>query len=83
LKKLLGGTRHLTGYAHLVERDAHNTAFHCERLHNALPDPPYRVGNELESARLIELFGSLYQSHITFINKVGERDALVLILFGY
>ena len=66
---------------HLVQRQPHDPALFGQRLKNRLAYPPYGVRNELESPRLVELLGGLDQPEISLVDQIGQRQALVLILF--
>ena len=68
---------------HLVEREAYYTRLLGECLQNRLPNPPYCVGDELETPRFVELFTSPYQPEVTLIDEVGQREALVLVLLSH
>ncbi len=83
LQKLLDGLVHFTEDSHLVEGHSHNPALHRQSLHDALANPPNGVRDELEASCLIEFLGGLDQTHITLVDQVGERDALMLILLGH
>ena len=67
----------------LVQREAHDTALLCNGLQNALTNPPNGIRDELEASRLVKLLSSLHQSDIAFVNKVGKRQTLMLVLLGY
>ena len=69
--------------AHLVQRQAHDARLLGKGLQNRLPDPPHRVGDELESARFVELLGGLDQAEVAFIDQVREAQSLVLVLLGH
>ena len=66
----------------LVERQTHDTRLLGQCLKNGLTNPPHSVRNKFESAGFIEFFGGFYQSQITFIDKVGQAEPLILVLFG-
>ncbi len=66
----------------LVERQAHDTRLLGQRLQNRLTDPPHGVGNELETARFVELLGSLDKPEVALVDKVGQAEPLILVLLG-
>ena len=71
---------YLVKRAYLVERQAYYTALFGDCLQDALPYPPYGVRNEFETARFIELLGSLDKTNITFVNQVCQCQSLMLVL---
>ena len=83
LLKLAVGLAYFVQRAHLVQRQPDDAALLGQRLQDALPNPPDGVRDELEAARLVELLGSLYQSQVALVDKVGQREALVLVLLGH
>ena len=50
-------------------------------MQNGLAYPPHRIADELETTCLIELFGCFDQAQVAFVDKVGQTQTLVLILF--
>ena len=72
----------LTQGTALVQRQAHDTALLGDGLQDALTDPPYGIGDEFETARLIKFLSSLYQSDVSLVDQVGQRQTLMLILLG-
>ena len=68
---------------YLIKRQTNDTALLCDSLKDALTDPPYSVRDELKTTSLIKLLSSFYQSDVTFVNKVGKCQTLMLILLGY
>ena len=54
----------------LVQWQANNAALLGNGLQDALPNPPYSIRNELETAGLVEFFGSFYQAHIALVDEV-------------
>jgi len=67
----------------LVQRQAHDTALLRDGLQDALANPPYGIGDEFETTSLIKFLSSLYQSDISLIDQVSQRQTLMLILLGY
>ena len=53
-----------------VERHAHDPALLRERLQDRLPDPPDRVGDELDSLGLVELMGGADQPEVPLIDQI-------------
>ena len=68
--------------SHLVEGQTHDTALLGNGLQNALANPPDSIGYELEATRLIEFLRSANQSNVAFVDQVGQRQTLMLILLG-
>ena len=66
----------------LVERQTHDTRLLGQRLEDRLADPPHGIGDELETARLVELLGGLDQAEVALVDQVRQAQTLVLILFG-
>ena len=75
-------SRYLVDGADLVEWQSDDAALLCEGLENGLANPPDGIGNKLKASGLVELLGGLYQSHVTFVDKVWQGESLVLILLG-
>ena len=69
--------------AHLVEREPHDAGLLGQGLEDGLPDPPHRIGDELEAAGLIELLRRLDQAEVALVDQVGQGKALVLVLLGH
>src|ERR1043165_3527918 len=65
--------------ARTIQRDANDAALFRKRLEDRLADPPYRVGNELDPLRFIELVRSANEAEVALVDQVRERHALVLI----
>jgi hypothetical protein len=58
------------GKTDLVERETNDTGLFCQRLQDALADPPYGIRNELKAARFIETLCSFDQSQVSFIDEI-------------
>ena len=71
LLKLVEFLCYLVHASHLIERKAHNSTLLGYCLQNALSDPPYGVGDELEAAGFIEFLGSFDKTYVALIDKVG------------
>ena len=56
----------------LVARQAHNAAVLGDGLQDALTNPPHGIADELEATCLVEALGGLDQSHIAFVDEVGQ-----------
>jgi hypothetical protein len=54
-----------------------------QRLEDGLPDPPDRVGDELDALGLVELVSRADEAEVALVDQVGERDTLVLVLLGH
>ena len=67
---------------HLVERQTHDARLLGQSLENRLTNPPHGIGDELETARFVELLGGLDQPEVAFVNQVGEAESLILVLLG-
>ena len=48
-----------------------------------LPDPPHRIGDELDPPVRIELPGGGHQTHVPLADQVHQRHAAVLELLGH
>ena len=79
----IGGILDLVADGNLALRAAHHTAIIGDGLKDTLTDPPDGIGDELESAGLVELVGGSNEAHIAFADKVDKGNALMLVLFGY
>ena len=66
-----------------VERHPHDAALLGQRLEDGLPDPPDRVGDELDALGLVELVRRADEAEVALVDQVGQRHALVLILLGH
>ena len=53
-----------------------------ERPRDGLPDPPRRVGRELEAAAPVELLDGADQAERPLLDEVEERQALVAVVLG-
>ncbi len=51
-------------------------------MQDGLANPPDRVGNELEAARLVEALGRLDQAVVALVDQVGQAQTLSLVLLG-
>ena len=69
--------------SNLIERELYHIALFGYCLQYTLSNPPHSIRNELEASGFVKFFGSLDESHIAFIDKVGETQSLVLVLFGH
>ena len=83
LLKLVNLVIYLVERTHLVQRQAHDTALLGNSLQNGLTNPPHSIADELKAARLVELLSSLNQSNVSFVNQVGQCQALMLVLLGH
>ena len=54
-----------------------------DRRLDRLPDPPHRVGDELDPAVGIELPGRRHEAEVALPDQIHERDAAVLELLGH
>lgn len=71
LEKLIGGVLDFIADSKLALRTAHHIAVFGYGLQYALANPPDGIGDELESACLVELIGSSDKADISFIDKIG------------
>src|SRR5436190_11374025 len=53
-----------------------------ERAGDRLPDPPGRVGRELESAAVVELFGRAHEPDRPLLDQIEEGQALIAVALG-
>src|SRR4051812_29467465 len=58
--------------ADLILRQAHKSSLLGQRLQDRLTDPPYRIGNKLESLGLIKALCSFDQTEIAFVDQIAE-----------
>ncbi len=83
LLKLLYHRVDLRQRTHLVKWQAHHTALFGDGLQDALAYPPHGIADELKPAGLIKFLCSLHQSNVALIDEVGQRQSLMLVLFGH
>ena len=83
LLKLREGLGDLVQRAHLVQWQTHDTALLGQGLQDALANPPYGIGDKLETARLVELLSGLDEAEVTLVDQVGKAQTLVLVLLGH
>src|SRR5262249_15151917 len=69
--------------ARAVERHPDDPALLGQGLQNGLPDPPDRIGDELDSLGLVELVGRPDEAEVALVDEIGEGHALVLVLLGH
>ncbi len=67
--------------SNLVKRQSYDTALLCYCLKNALANPPYGIGNELETTCFIKLLRCFDETDVAFINQVSKSKPLMLVLF--
>src|SRR5581483_57682 len=65
-----------------VDRDPDRPGFVRERAGDGLPDPPGRVGRELEALAVVELLRGADQAERPLLDQVEERQALVAVVLG-
>src|SRR5439155_22782898 len=63
-----------------VYRDADRPRLVGDPALNCLPDPPGRVGRELEAAAPVELLDRADQSDDPLLDQVEQREAVPLVL---
>ena len=68
LLKLVQLTVDLVDASHLVEGESHDAALFCYCLEDALSNPPYGIGYELESTCLVKLFCGFDQSEVSLVD---------------
>ncbi len=83
LLKLVQLTVYLVDASHLVEGQAHDSALLSYSLQDALSNPPYGVGDELESTCFVKLLCGFDQSDVSLIDEVGKAESLVLVLLRH
>jgi hypothetical protein len=59
----------------LVEGKADNAGLFCQCLQDRLPDPPYRVADELEPPGLIKTLGRFDQAQVSLIDQVRQTES--------
>ena len=80
LLKVDDGFRKLALETHLIEGHAHDATLFADCLQYALTNPPHRVTDKLEAARLVELLSRLDETQVSLVDEVVKRESLVLIL---
>src|SRR5690606_15531847 len=65
-----------------VERHPHDARLLGQRLQDRLPDPPDRVGDELDPLGFVELVGGADETEVALVDQVGKRHALILVFLG-
>ena len=53
-----------------------------DRAHQGLPNPPDRVGGELEAAPVVELLDGADQPQVPLLDQIRERQAQVPVVLG-
>ena len=66
----------------LIQWQAHDAALLSDGLKNALANPPYSIRDKLKSTCLIKFLCCLYQSDVTLVDQVSQRQTLMLVLLG-
>ncbi len=66
-----------------VERQAHDAALLGERLKNCLANPPDGIGDKLEATGFIEALRGFDETVVTFVDQVGKRKSLSLVLLSH
>src|SRR5205085_11874543 len=70
----------LLGY---VDGQPDRPALVGERPCDRLPDPPGRVGRELEAEPVVELLDGADEAEVPFLDEVEERDARLRVVARY
>ena len=83
LLELVDLVANLIQRSNLIQGQAHDTALLGNSLEDGLANPPHGIGDELETACLIKLLGSLDEADVTLVDEVGERQTLMLVLLGH
>ena len=65
-----------------IERHPDDPALLGEGLQDRLPDPPHRIGDELDSLGLVELVRRADEAKIPLVDQIRKRNPLILILLG-
>ena len=66
-----------------IERNAHRPAMPGDGGLNRLPDPPHRVGDELDAAIGIELPGGGHETQVALPDEVHQGNPAVLEFLGH
>jgi len=72
LLELREGLGDLVQRTDLVEGKAYDTSLLSQSLEDRLTDPPYCVGDELESAGLVEFLGGFDQPQVALVDEVRQ-----------
>src|SRR5450759_6039124 len=65
-----------------VHRDADRPGLVGKGTGDGLPDPPRRVGRELEALVMVELLDPAHEAHVAFLDEVEEGHAAADVLLG-
>src|SRR5215217_222220 len=65
-----------------VNRDADRPRLVGQRAGDRLPDPPGRIGRELEALAVVELLRRANETERALLNEVEERQSLVSVVLG-
>lgn len=68
---------------YFVQRQVNNMGLFCQCLQDGLLNLLNGVGNKFEIMGFIKMLSGFDQFQVIFINKVIQREILILILFGY
>ncbi len=60
-----------------MHRNADRAGLIRDGSRDRLPDPPRRVGRELESALIVELVDGLHQADVAFLNQIQELQPAI------
>src|SRR5215471_4327930 len=65
-----------------VHGNADGPGLVCEGAADRLPNPPGRISRKLIAAAIVELFNSLHEPDVAFLDEIEELKAAVRILLG-
>ena len=65
-----------------VDRDPDRASLVGYRPGDGLPDPPRRVGRELEALAVVELLDGPHEADVALLDQVEQGDAAAGVLFG-
>src|SRR5579859_4968683 len=65
-----------------MHRNMNSACMFCHRSTDRLTNPPGGVGAETEAANRIEFLRGAYQSEIALLNKIKERDPMIIVALG-
>ena len=69
--------------ANLILWKAHQSSLLGQGLQYRLTDPPYSIRNKFKALGFIKALCGFDKSQVALIDKVAQRQALMLVLFGY
>src|SRR5262245_57317822 len=72
--------RYASDPVHHMNRYSDRPRLVRNRSRNGLPDPPSRIGRQLEATLVVELLHCLHETDVAFLNQIQERYATIAVL---